>query len=336
MTPIRRPPNRSRRSYCSKYKIMNGPDLYNIGKTPEELQSAIRALRSDFDAHIHDGTSSRTFQTVLANTVAMQTFLIRKTSYTDTAVGVWMGIQNNLMKMKLGSSTSYLQWDGANLSIVSGSGGGITIDTSTALSGSSMKLQNDGISFIYNSVTQAFLYLGFGTAPYTSSYTDLAQGPTASGGVIFRFANTSSSTGYFAPGGTYTIDLGTASQYFNEINYKTLTDRGCLGWFDEGVELRDGRKVSDTEALLSIKKSTTERTIYNTEKLDYSSLPKVVYKPAPIAEVDVYEGGKLRWKKGEKMGQDGAETTSLISIMLGAIKELTLRVQALEAQPKKA
>lgn len=312
-------------------------DLYQIGKTPEELQAALKLLRSDFDSHNHDGSSSRTFQTLSAETISSQTILIRKTSYASSEVGVWMGIDSitNTMKMKLGSSSSYLQWDGTNLSIVSGSGGGITIDTSSSLSGSSLTLTNEGITFLYQSVKQSFFYLGFGTNPYSTSYVDLNVGPLASNGIIFRFAHTGSQAGELSPGGLYTINLGNSLQFFNEINYKTLVDRGCLGWFDEGVELQDGRKVSDTEAILAVKKSTTERTIYNTEKLDYSTMPKVVYKPAPIAQEDIYEKGVLKFRKGQKMGQDGAETTALISIMFGAIKELTLRVRELEALAKK-
>ena len=64
-------------------------------------------------------------------------------------------------------------------------------------------------------------------------------------------------------------------------------------------------------------------------------MPKVVYKPAPIAKKDVYnerDEKKLLYKKGEKMGEDGAETTALISIMIGAIKELSAEVDKLKQQ----
>ena len=37
-----------------------------------------------------------------------------------------------------------------------------------------------------------------------------------------------------------------------------------------------------------------------------------------------------RWKKGEKIGEDGANFGALVSIMLGAIKELDNRLQKYE------
>ena len=156
------------------------------------------------------------------------------------------------------------------------------------------------------------------------------------GSIALDFVWSSSETGKLIPAATDdVIDLGDSSKFFNDISYKTLTDRGCLGWFDEGVELLDGRKVSDTEALKSIKKDASKMTIYGVPMFDYSTMPKAVYKPAPIAEVDIYENGKIRFKKGEKIGVDGAETTALISIMIGAIKELTVRVEDLEGKIKK-
>ncbi len=129
-------------------------------------------------------------------------------------------------------------------------------------------------------------------------------------------------------------NLGGSSRYWGDISYKTLTDRGCLGWFDEGVELQDGRTVSDVEALLSIKKHPTKMTVYGKPMLDYSSLPKSVYKPArdhsgKEFKRDKKTGEPLPFKEklastGEEveyLPQDGAETTALISIMLGAIKQ---------------
>jgi len=131
-------------------------------------------------------------------------------------------------------------------------------------------------------------------------------------------------------------NLGSAGQYWNDISYKTLTDRGCLGVFDAGVKLQDGRMVSDIEALKSIQKHPTLMTDYGVPRFDYSTMPKAVYKPAPIAESDIYEVNKktkkkvLRWKKGQKMGEDGAETTALISILIGAVKELSGEIELLK------
>ena len=82
--------------------------------------------------------------------------------------------------------------------------------------------------------------------------------------------------------------------------------------------MQDGRIVSDVQALLEIEKDTEKTTVYGKPMLKYSSLPKSVYKP-----VD---------KEKEPDGVEGAETTALISIMIGAIKELGNRVNALEGK----
>lgn len=151
-------------------------DLYQIGKTPDELQAALITLRADFDAHVHDGASSRTFETISAETVSARTILIRKTSYDDTAVGIWMGIDNTtgVMKLKLGSAASYLQWDGSSLSITgsisatSGTIGGFTIGATsliatttgsifaTAASGSRVEFSNNQMR-VYNGSVLQFL-----------------------------------------------------------------------------------------------------------------------------------------------------------------------------------
>jgi prepilin-type processing-associated H-X9-DG protein len=151
-------------------------------------------------------------------------------------------------------------------------------------------------------------------------------------GVAFHNLNVQCAT--FRPRAAGVSHLGDGVFYWNDVSYKTLTDRGCLGWYEDGVELQDGSIVSDVEALKSIKKHKTLLTIAGAPRLDYSTMPKHVYKPVPIAEEDLYEEGlhgpELIHKKGEKAGEDGAELTALVSIMLGAIKELDARLEILE------
>ena len=176
---------------------------------------------------------------------------------------------------------------------------------------------------------------------------------TASAASMYFYTNNSvrlglGTSGDLFPRGTAgTQNLGTASWYWNDVSYKTLTDRGCLGWYEDGVELQDGRIVSDVEALKSIKKHKTLKTVAGAPRLDYSTMPKHVYKPVEIADEDIYEDEhialddkdgeprcksvrNLMFKKGEKVGEDGAELTALVSIMLGAIKELDSRLLEIE------
>jgi autotransporter-associated beta strand protein len=130
-------------------------------------------------------------------------------------------------------------------------------------------------------------------------------------GLMYRMT-----TSAFFPNAAGAKDLGTASLYWNEVNYKLLTDRGCLGWYDDGVELQDGTLVSDVAALQAIRPHPYKRTPAGAARLDYATLPRHVYRPAPA---------------DEPAGEDGAETTALISILIGAIKELDARLAALEA-----
>jgi len=127
--------------------------------------------------------------------------------------------------------------------------------------------------------------------------------------------------------------VGTATYYWNEINYKELIDRGCLGAFDSGATLPDGRRVSDVEAIKAIKVLPGEKTPYGKPRLDYSTFPVECQRPAPIAEKDTEwrtrDGTKLV-REGEKLGEDGIDLSALVSLVLGAIKELDARLSALE------
>lgn len=145
------------------------------------------------------------------------------------------------------------------------------------------------------------------------------------------------------PDGAGTRDLGNATRYWDDVNYKTLTDRGCLGWYDEGVELQDGRKVSDIEALKSLRMHPTLKTPAGAPRIDYKSMPKHVYRPADMRGEDGKrrplprdeQDRPYRMVNGKKeYAQDGAETTALISIMLGSIKELSEEVEKLKRNAK--
>ena len=157
----------------------------------------------------------------------------------------------------------------------------------------------------------------------------------------------------FNPVGAGSISSGTSSNYWNDVSYKTITDRGCLGSFDDGVELQDGTIVSDVEAIKAIKVHPTKKTIYGTPMLDYRTFPKVSYKPATdrgrLLPRDKDDEPYLdKEYKTEKVGDehiersidvhkpasDGIEMTSMFSIFIGAFKELDARVATLEKKVK--
>lgn len=130
---------------------------------------------------------------------------------------------------------------------------------------------------------------------------------------------------------------GSATNYWNDISYKTLTDRGCLGLFKK-VELLNGDSVSPCEALLSIRAHGKKKTIYGVDMLDYQSFPRVCYKPADmegnLLPRDENDEPYVIGQNGDKHhAADGVEMTSLFSIMIAAIQELSLKVRHLEGNP---
>ena len=130
----------------------------------------------------------------------------------------------------------------------------------------------------------------------------------------------------FNPNGAGGISTGDASNYWNDISYKTLTDRGCLPWCDDGVELSDGRVVTDLEALKSIQKHPTKQTIHGLPMLDYKTFPKKSYTLAATAQ-----GLLPRDANDEPIGgSDGVEMTMMFGVFIGAMKELANRIEALE------
>jgi hypothetical protein len=116
-------------------------DLYNIGSTPEAIRSAVALLRAEFDAHNHDGTSSRSFQTLRVDTLVAQsltmfagTIKMGQTNY-DTGVGIWMGISSGVVKSSFGNSAgNKLLFDGTNMTFTGTiSGGSLNINNKSII-----------------------------------------------------------------------------------------------------------------------------------------------------------------------------------------------------------
>jgi len=139
---------------------------------------------------------------------------------------------------------------------------------------------------------------------YSSGVNQISVGLNSAQTYAFTTTN-------FRPVGAGVISTGDATDYWNDISYKTLTDRGCLPWCDDGVELVDGRIVSDLEAICNIQKHPTKRTVQDLPMLDYSTFPKKAYKK-------------------ETVGDDGVEMTMMFGVILGAFKEVSKRIEALE------
>lgn len=140
-------------------------------------------------------------------------------------------------------------------------------------------------------------------------------------------------------------NLGDATYYFNDISYKTLTDRGCLGLFEHDIEMPNGEILSAIDALEAIQPHPTRKTRYGKKQLDYRKMPKVVFKPAANNDGTLYERDENDEPKPfieeiegigsiEKHPTDGAELTALVSIMISAIKELSIEIEKLKIEKR--
>jgi len=144
---------------------------------------------------------------------------------------------------------------------------------------------------------------------------------------------------------TTSLNLGDASYYWNNVYYKTLVKSGGFGFLDNGVELQDGKIVSDLEAIVQFTENSDKKTPYGTSIINHATLPKIVYRPATDSN------GKLlsrdennqpyqyviddKTKKSKKvMAEDGEDVNAMISIMIGSIKELDYKNKLLEQQIK--
>ena len=206
-----------------------------------------------------------------------------------------------------------------------------TIGTLNTALGTATNFRITGTSVFAGSVT-----MGTNLAMGSALITQVNNVGGNSGTFYFSNAGRLEVDNHFDPNGAGNLNFGGADRYWLDINHKTLVDRGCLAWCDVGVELQNGSLVSDCEALKYIQKDPTKLTVYGEPMLKYDTLPKIVYRPAKDRDT-----GELypRNKNGEpyhiedgikKPAADGADINALISIMIGAVKEIDTRLMKLE------
>lgn len=156
-------------------------------------------------------------------------------------------------------------------------------------------------------------------------------------------------TNHLDPRSSESYNLGGTDAYWYTTHTKYLDKlEGGFTLYDDGVELQDGRIVSDTEALLSIKahkSKVSERS--GKPEFDKTTLPKDVRRIPTISN----RGNPIIKKRGKYIERgkvlkdiDGKEEMveediehyesedvfAMMSIMIGAIRELTERVKSLE------
>lgn len=148
-----------------------------------------------------------------------------------------------------------------------------------------------------------------------------------------------------AAGSAGVISIGDGGNYINDLSYKTLTDRGCIAWCDDGVELRDGRRVTDLDALCATQKHPTRKTPTGLPRLDYTTFPKHSYRSMEdeVKTNPRFKGCTVkRDKQGEATivfpdgkevpAQDGVEMTMLFGVLIGAFKEVKAELDTIKAE----
>jgi hypothetical protein len=290
-----------------------------LGGVTSALQTQLNAKAASSHSHaISDVTSLQTgldgkAATALSNlaSVAINTSLVSDTNNTDDLGSPSIGWRTGYFRTSLGigvTSTPLASFDNATASVFMD-----TVD--------SLPTDKDSYAGIIRTGAG-------GSAPFNQAGSLIFRPrvSSTSGRSSFYFYNSSPSTlklkidesGHVTPGGAGTQNFGDATNYWLDISYKTLTDRGCLPWCDTGVELRDGKVVSDLESICLISKHPTETTIQGLPKLDYRTFPKQAFKPADK------DGVLLPRDKNDSPigGVDGVEMTMMFGVFIGAFKEI--------------
>lgn len=135
------------------------------------------------------------------------------------------------------------------------------------------------------------------------------------------------------PRSSNSYNLGGDSQYWDYVYADTYVDKS-MGWYDAGVHLPDGRLVSDMEGIKAIKPHPTQKVKNGAIKLDKRTLPLEAYIPAMDRDTKVpYPRNDDNEPYNPETGEvltDGGSITQLVSIIIGALKELDNRIEVLE------
>jgi len=99
-----------------------------------------------------------------------------------------------------------------------------------------------------------------------------------------------------------------------DIYYTKSHASGCYSFHDEGVVLRNGELVDDTEAIKRFKKHPTEMTTYGQPKIDPQSMPEFITTTL----------------EGDTENKIYYTSEAMVSLLIGAVRELTGRIEKLE------
>lgn len=311
-----------------------------IKEDNKSLQAALSLLRQDFDAHNHDGTSSKTFQTLLAETLSARALSIRKTSYSDNSAGLWSGVVGGLAKFFLGNATDNFKFNGTSLNIALASGG-INIDggslTITQSIGN-LLLNSSGMLFKVTTYDNANILLSSGSGPVGNGVQlrFCVGGSSGGSGGQIDFTYTAANTANFSPSSGKSINLGTSTyryQYIYLVNNPDVSSDERLKTDIEDVPYG----LSTVMAMRPIRYKMFGNTALGFSAQDINKLiPEIttnadkeekVGDPKPAVKYD---------KKGEIIPEPTASMrpNEIIPVLVKAIQELSTKVTTLENKIK--
>jgi len=127
------------------------------------------------------------------------------------------------------------------------------------------------------------------------------------------------------------FNLGSSVFYWNVVNYKTLTDRGCIINIDKKEAINDLRNISKAEKFIQSEQSKRLKTNPKYSRLDYSSFADYIRMPAEEEEIPIIDK-ETKKKIGTKkvMGEEGVDVGSIISMLLASVQDIDERLQKLE------
>jgi hypothetical protein len=139
-----------------------------------------------------------------------------------------------------------------------------------------------------------------------------------------------------------TYNMGGPTYYWYYVNCYRVSEHSMTS-FDSPVEMRDGRKLDDIEALKAIKEDKIIDKTTGRPFLDKRTFPKDVMVPASDENGKPYKRDKndrplVPDKNGKvkpRPDADGVATGQMLSLLFGGFKQLVARVEELEKQSKK-
>lgn len=138
-------------------------------------------------------------------------------------------------------------------------------------------------------------------------------------------------------------NCGGSDRWWKYVNAGDFTTHS-MGFYDDGLTLPGGKRVSDVEAIKALKPHPTLKTKQGVPMIDKRTIPLEVFVPAMDHDGVVWERNKDgvplkvtvdklgKKTKIERPDADGESVVQFVGLALGAIKELSNQIIALQEE----